>query len=142
MEYSPERGALRALFVLERLPLPVRGGADLRSLQLVRSIGPLGQAAVFALSPTPAPPPSEPVWSTAPGGTRDEAELGRSMLLSLTRGDGHPSDYLWSPEARQALDELVSAFQPDVAIVRLGARRALEVLEGVVPRVVYVSGDA
>jgi glycosyltransferase involved in cell wall biosynthesis len=59
------------------------------------------------------------------------------MLRSLTGRDGQPGDYLWTATARQALVDLVRSWQPDVAIVRLGAGRALEVLKGAVPKLVY-----
>lgn len=123
--------------MLERLPLPVRGGADLRSLQLVRSAEPLGEVSLFALSPAPAPPVSQKSWFAAPGEVASEAQLGRSMLRSMTDPGGHPNDYLWTATTRQALLDLARSWRPDVAVVRFGAHRALEALEGTVPKVVY-----
>lgn len=128
---------VRALFVLEKLPLPIRGGADLRSVELVHSMAAVGLGAMFALSPAPAPPGTEPGWFVAPGEAPAQAQLGRAMLRSLTKSQGHPSDYLWTPTARYALLDLVRSWRPDVAVLRFGALPALEVLKESVPKVIY-----
>ncbi len=102
------------------LPLPPRGGADLRNWENVKAVLSSGRVAVFALAGGSEEPPAEAgieVWRTS----RD-ASLGDRIELAIGSSEwpeGHPSDAYYSPEVVYELEEIVRTFEPDVAVLEV-----------------------
>ncbi len=102
------------------LPLPPRGGADLRNWENVKGLLSLGPVAVFGLAGGSEEPPAQAgieVWRTS----RDPA-LGRRIELAIGSSEwpeGHPSDAYYSPEVVRELEEIVRTFEPDLVVLEV-----------------------
>ncbi len=102
------------------LPLPPRGGADLRNWENIKGLLSLGRVAVFGLAGGSEDPPAEAgieVWRTS----RDPG-LGRRIGLAIGSSEwpeGHPSDAYYSPEVVRELEEIVRTFEPDLVVLEV-----------------------
>jgi polysaccharide biosynthesis protein PslH len=119
---TPASGAdgKRTLVVVPSLPLPPRGGADIRNWENVKALLSLGPVAVLGLAGGSEEPPAEAgieVWRSS----RDPA-LGRRIELAIGSSEwpeGHPSDAYYSPEAVRELKEIVRTFAPDLVVLEV-----------------------
>lgn len=102
------------------LPLPPRGGADLRNWENVKGLLSLGPVAVFGLAGGREEPPADAgidVWRLS----RDPT-LGRRIGLAVGSSEwpeGHPSDAYYSPAVVRELEEIVRTFEPDLAVLEV-----------------------
>lgn len=102
------------------LPLPPRGGADIRNWENVKALLSLGPVAVFGLAGGSGDAPAEPgveIWRTS----RDSG-LGRRIghaVGSSEWPEGHPSDAYYSSEVVRELEEIVRMFEPDLAVLEV-----------------------
>ena len=102
------------------LPLPRRGGADIRNWESINALLSLGPVAVFGLAGGSEQPPAEAgieVWRTS----RDPA-LGRRIELAIGSSEwpkGHPSDAYYSPGVVRELEEIVRTFEPDLVVLEV-----------------------
>ncbi len=119
-DYRERSDLKRTLVVVPSLPLPPRGGADLRNWENVKGLLSLGRVAVFGLAGGSEEPPAEPgieVWRSS----RDPA-LGRRIGLAIGSAEwpeGHPSDAYYSPEVVRELEEIVRTFEPDLVVLEV-----------------------
>jgi glycosyltransferase involved in cell wall biosynthesis len=106
--------------VVPSLPLPPRGGADLRNWENVKGLLSLGPVAVFGLAGAREEPPAEAgieVWRVS----RDPT-LGCRIGLAIGSSEwpeGHPSDAYYSPAVVRELEEIVGMFEPDLVVLEL-----------------------
>jgi glycosyltransferase involved in cell wall biosynthesis len=106
--------------VVPSLPLPPRGGVDIRNWENAKALLSLGRVAVFGLAGGSEEPPPEAgidVWRTS----RDPA-LGRRIELAIGSSEwpeGHPSDAYYSPEVVRELEAIVRTFRPDLAVLEV-----------------------
>ena len=110
----------RVLFLSEKLPLPIRGGRDMRVWPHVIAAARQGAVAVFGLHPQPpAPPPLHgiDVWCSSADPTLTRALSGPEALQWLRDPKASPADqYLTETSARE-VDEILGTFRPDVAVL-------------------------
>jgi glycosyltransferase involved in cell wall biosynthesis len=115
------QNGVRSLVVTQQLPLPIRSGADLRSLSTIEALAAAGPVAVFGIYPTPPAPSPHPrieAWRASSDATlTDPLAQARVSLRWLREPDGHPSDRWFSPGAARELSELAESFQPDVVVL-------------------------
>lgn len=115
----------------QQLPLPVRGGADLRAVSTIEALAACGPVAVWGIYPqSPAPPPRDgiEVWtSSSDRRLSDPRAQARASLEWLRSPDGHPSDRWFSELAARELTAVADAFRPDVVVLdHLWQRRYLD----------------
>jgi glycosyltransferase involved in cell wall biosynthesis len=118
-------GLDRILIVTQRVPLPVRGGADLRVLQTTATARTLGTVGLVALTPPAASGSLRDVrmWVPEPGELRGGAAASAAWL---TEPEGHPSDLWWTEASSAAVNRALDELAPDVVILEhLWTRRAL-----------------
>lgn len=105
----------------QQLPLPVRGGADLRAVSTIEALAACGPVAVWGVYPQPPMPPPRDgiaVWtSSSDRRLSDQRAQARASLEWLRTPDGHPSDRWFSELAARELTAVADEFRPDVVVL-------------------------
>ena len=115
---ATERGeGRRTLVVVPTLPLPTRGGVDLRNWEIVKALASMGSVAVFGLAGGSERAPGQEsieVWRTS-----DDPELGPRIERALGSSEwavGHPSDAYFAPQVVGELHNLIATFRPTLVV--------------------------
>lgn len=100
----------RVLLVCQKLPLPVLGGLDLRTLAIAKALTAMAEVHVVGLRGTTVPPPAPfATWETlSSADAPDSAQVFAGYLAHPTR----PYAALFDPRLAERLNEVVSTLAP------------------------------
>jgi glycosyltransferase involved in cell wall biosynthesis len=137
---------LRSLVLTRTLPTPLRGGADLRLLGIVRALGTLGPVSVFGLGRGGAAPSGVAGWDVASDPAAALSPEGTDLAEAVARGES-PFAVRASRAAADEVAAAVRAFAPDLVVIGgLELARYAEILRPHVARLVvdldYARGRA
>jgi glycosyltransferase involved in cell wall biosynthesis len=106
------------LVVAQRLPLPVRGGGDLRVLQMLTGLSASAEVGLVALTPASSarwPPVPLALCHAPPADGHAEDPAQTVAWLGLPAG--HPSDRWWTAGAESAVEWALERLRPQVVVL-------------------------